>query len=245
MKTPTIQGISAEDLQGDDAFNRLLQGLNPFMRQLASGLANQLTFSENFRAELKTLTVKVPEPAWIAPTLLNGWANMGGTEAPAGYRIDPNGRVWIRGALTGGVRPGVLFTLPVGYRPPYNFGIELATSDAGRSALFIDPTGNVTLGTGASNTWVHLGSISFLATSPAPPATFSGGDWPIYFSTALEKVKMVVPVQVEDPNGVATTTLGGATLDWVRTGDGRIKLKSVHGLTPNRTYKLTVLVTAG
>ncbi|MEK5508276.1 hypothetical protein MKX46_21485 [Paenibacillus sp. FSL P4-0113] len=54
-------------------------------------------------------------PAWISPTLLNGWA----TSRPVGIMKDSNGFVHIRGLIANGLTNGglALFTLPQGYRP--------------------------------------------------------------------------------------------------------------------------------
>ncbi|MDY8045945.1 hypothetical protein UY416_06520 [Paenibacillus polymyxa] len=54
-------------------------------------------------------------PAWISPTLLNGWT----TSRPVGIMKDSNGFVHIRGLIANGMTNGglALFTLPQGYRP--------------------------------------------------------------------------------------------------------------------------------
>ncbi|MHB0882123.1 hypothetical protein ACYCSE_14970 [Paenibacillus sp. SEL1] len=54
-------------------------------------------------------------PAWISPTLLNGWT----TSRPVGIMKDSNGFVHIRGLIANGLTNGglALFTLPQGYRP--------------------------------------------------------------------------------------------------------------------------------
>ncbi|MDY8022849.1 hypothetical protein [Paenibacillus polymyxa] len=54
-------------------------------------------------------------PAWITPTLLNGWA----TSRPVGIMKDSTGFVHIRGLIVNGLTNGglALFTLPQGYRP--------------------------------------------------------------------------------------------------------------------------------
>jgi hypothetical protein len=57
--------------------------------------------------------------AWIAPTLLNSWVNVGAGFATAGYRKTPWGEVQCRRLLKDGTMTNgtVLFNLPVGYRP--------------------------------------------------------------------------------------------------------------------------------
>lgn len=63
--------------------------------------------------------INVQQPAWIAPTLLNGWVNQGGGFETAGYRKNSLGVVEVKGALKNGVAADatVLFLLPDGYRP--------------------------------------------------------------------------------------------------------------------------------
>lgn len=51
---------------------------------------------------------------WVAPTLLNGWANFGSGFRPTAYRRI-NGEVEIRGTVKSGT--GVIFNLPAGFRP--------------------------------------------------------------------------------------------------------------------------------
>ena len=62
---------------------------------------------------------KKAQEAWIAPTLLNGWVNSGGSYATAGYMKDSMGFVHIKGLVKDGVTTVTtsLFVLPVGYRP--------------------------------------------------------------------------------------------------------------------------------
>ena len=51
-----------------------------------------------------------------APALANGWANLGGGYAAAGYGM-VNGRVEVHGTVQAGRAGSTIFTLPTGYRP--------------------------------------------------------------------------------------------------------------------------------
>lgn len=55
--------------------------------------------------------------AWIAPTLINSWANFGSGFETAAYLKDPLGFVHLKGVITGGASTTVAFVLPAGYRP--------------------------------------------------------------------------------------------------------------------------------
>ncbi len=100
----------------------------------------------------------------IAPTLLNGWANFGGSRKSAGFYKDANGVVHLEGVIAGGtaVNPTQILLLPVGYRP-VGGRIYFATTSAGAHASgFIETTGEVYYESG-SNASFSLDNISFRA----------------------------------------------------------------------------------
>lgn len=61
----------------------------------------------------------ITQPAWSTPTLLNSWANKGGSSTTAQYYKDPNQIVHIKGQIQGGVTTSgtSIFVLPAGFRP--------------------------------------------------------------------------------------------------------------------------------
>lgn len=109
---------------------------------------------------------------WIAPTLVNSWANYGSDHPPAGYMKDAFGVVHLRGLIrNGSSTTATMFTLPEGYRP-------LVTGNA-ENALFpiinanyasnLGSRINIYAGavsqdsTNGSTSWVSLSGISFKA----------------------------------------------------------------------------------
>lgn len=94
------------------------------------------------------------EPAFVAP-----WTNFGSGEQVAAFRKDLSGHVTLRGAVKSGALTAVMFTLPVGYRPPaaLRFAVE-ANSAYGQVTVF--PNGEVKQYVG-SNVLVDLASIEF------------------------------------------------------------------------------------
>jgi len=76
---------------------------------VVGGYSRKITF-ETLRALMNGSGV-----AWVAPTLLNSWVNIGGSEQPAQYR-KVGSRVDVRMAVQNGVASPI-FTLPAGYRP--------------------------------------------------------------------------------------------------------------------------------
>jgi hypothetical protein len=88
---------------------------------------------------------------WSALTFANSWANVDG------HMIMRDGRVTLGGTINSGVTtPGTLITtLPVGYRPPVDETIVVATS-AGPGTIAINADGTVKAGTLPSNS-VGLG----------------------------------------------------------------------------------------
>jgi len=96
-------------------------------------------------------------------TYQNSWANFGGTTSVARYVKGSDNIVSLRGMVKSGTT-GVLNTtaLPTGYRPKTR--LVFHTSANGQFArVDVDPSGNVYVVTLASNTWLSLDSISYLA----------------------------------------------------------------------------------
>jgi hypothetical protein len=110
-----------------------------------------------------------PDPAWIAPTLLNSWANYGAGFMGVGYRKDMMGYVHLRGLISGGSPlTSNMFILPVGYRPAGYQQIIPAISNSVLGDLRISGPGAPTPGavnmiTGGSAGWVSFDSIVYLA----------------------------------------------------------------------------------
>ncbi|WP_127539397.1 hypothetical protein [Paenibacillus illinoisensis] len=107
-------------------------------------------------------------PAWITPTLLNGWVNFSNGFSPAGYYKDSSGYVHIRGLIKSGFG-GAFFMLPKGYRPAHALAISTisAANAAGDGALpasiNVFPDGTVITAVNFQSGFMSLEGISFLA----------------------------------------------------------------------------------
>lgn len=106
--------------------------------------------------------------AWIAPTLINSWANVGGGASTAGYFKDPLGFVHCRGRVMSGANSSNIFVFPAGFRPGQGNYYPLggtATSVITSLIAFVDPTGFVQFASAnaGAGTDVSLAGISFLA----------------------------------------------------------------------------------
>lgn len=83
--------------------------------------------------------------AFSSPVFVNGWTNFAGHHTAAYYK-DPQGRVHLRGTITGGTVGAVAFTLPAGYRP-----LATILHTAGESAqLEVRANGNIVPSFGTS-----------------------------------------------------------------------------------------------
>lgn len=107
----------------------------------------------------------IVQPNWIAPTLLNGWVNYGGVTEPAGYYLDSNGVVHIRGRVKDGTS-NIVCSLPAGYRPAYATYQPIISFDG---TAHIAVVGNVnTAGDvwidAVGNDWASLAGLSFRVT---------------------------------------------------------------------------------
>ncbi len=126
---PKLRGI---DTQASRTQDNIAQQLQPIALALA-----------------QTPIMGAPAPAWIAPSLLGGFANFGGAFAVAGYHRDALGYVHTKGTflVTAGAAAGTQIMLfPSGYRPRELARLSVV-GDAG-TAQFIEvaPTGIVTVG---------------------------------------------------------------------------------------------------
>jgi len=110
------------------------------------------------------LTGIVQSEAFVAPTLLNSFANFAGY-ATAAYYKDKMGIVHLRGTVTRAASQNgiVIFTLPAGYRPSTSGRLGFTTQAAsGMSKIDILADGSVMV-VAASTGWIGLDGISFRA----------------------------------------------------------------------------------
>ena len=96
---------------------------------------------------------------WMTPTLLNGWT----TPTKIEYYKDNFGVVRISGRVSdGGNATGVIFQLPVGYRPIITRQFPVMASDK-FAGFMIEPNGNGRWISGSSKVNVNLDVITFKA----------------------------------------------------------------------------------
>lgn len=133
------------------SFSYLYEGI-PFPVALAQGYV-WAQVDANFQALGKG-------SAWVSPTLLNSWANAGGSLATVQYSQDPDGMVNLKGSATGGLTATVMFVLPDGLRPTAT-RVFVALSNNALAFVTIDQSGNVTLfGSNSGNS--SIDGIQFL-----------------------------------------------------------------------------------
>ncbi|GAS82385.1 hypothetical protein [Paenibacillus amylolyticus] len=104
-------------------------------------------------------------PAWITPTLLNGWTKYNDFVQNVQYYKDSLGNVQLKGLIKPGVYAVPVFQLPQGYRPKlqYNFGTVGSHSSTQVAAqVNVNPSGTLMI-MSTANEWVSLDGISFQA----------------------------------------------------------------------------------
>jgi hypothetical protein len=154
------------------------------------------------------------EPAFQGSPL---WSNLAGGYGPAGFRKYPDGRVRLRGIVKGGTigsaASGIVFTLPVGYRPPTNTTTELAFATISFDAFGecrIRADGSVVAWAG-NNSWFALEDIEFdtetvlqtasVAAQPLDTVHYVGAAGEPAFTNGWSAMSPQAPVFRKDPSG--------------------------------------------
>lgn len=142
------------------------------MRLFVDNPTDSFTFGETsgdgtFKPKFRLPALDGGIEAWMSPTLQNSWVDFAGGFDGAGYRKNFSGIVWLRGLIKNGTASttpptNVLFTLPVGYRPP-NSKLFLSFSNGTPIVIGVNATnGNVVVDSGpVSSTYISLENISF------------------------------------------------------------------------------------
>lgn len=142
--------------------------------ETAAGITEQATEAEtqagaagNLFATVARLKAELDRrqtsEAWIAPTLLNSWTNLGAPYAGAGYYKDPLGRVHLRGVVKNGTSgEGVaIFILPTGYIPANRHMFASIGGANSLARIDVETTGRVSATVVSNNTFLSLDGISF------------------------------------------------------------------------------------
>lgn len=94
------------------------------------------------------------------PSLSNSWANLGGGYSTAGVTFY-NGRVELRGVVTGGTLNTVIFNIPAAWRPPGHM-VFPAFANNTMCWIFINSNGDVSQLAGSTNVNVSLDGVSYI-----------------------------------------------------------------------------------
>ncbi len=237
----TLRREDFTELQSADSLDRFFRPLNLFGQQVNAALSKGLTLADNSAAFVKTLTVTTGSP-WIAPTLLNGWVNQGGSTSPAGYYRDAAGRVYLRGDIKSGTIGAAAFVLPAGYRPDFDTFRPVMTTGTYGYASVAASSGTVYAASG-SNAGFDLDGISFLASPAAPgPSLLSA---PLRFKNDLKAKPLEVRVAwAQDVTAQPSIPVALGPVAWATSSD-QIVVSDIAGLAPSRKYQIAFIVVGG
>lgn len=111
------------------------------------------------QARVEELSALLSPPDWISPTLNLGWSDLGSGNAVSGYRKLADGTVELKGLITGGTA-GVIFTLPVGYRPQADVNF-VCYSQNGVNRVEVQSDGDVDVSFLDGGTFMALDPVKF------------------------------------------------------------------------------------
>lgn len=105
-----------------------------------------------------TSTVHTQEGGWIALELINGWQNYGGGFAEASWKKMPDGRVYIRGVVTGTDGTAAIANLPEEITPVYRHIASVVGSANHPQRLDVFETGTLgpISGLAVTTAWISL-----------------------------------------------------------------------------------------
>lgn len=101
-----------------------------------------------------------PIGEWVNLTLNSPWTLAGGGFGGAQCMRDANGWVHLRGSIVPNGSTGVMFTLPVGYRPAYENSPPIV-ADHGGGRLQILTNGQVTYNLNGTDAYISLVGVRF------------------------------------------------------------------------------------
>jgi hypothetical protein len=241
-QAPGIRNLSAEDFEGPDGLSKLIESLNPLISSVSTGMNKGLTLGANMNAIEKEFDVTIPPTDWTTVSAFdNSWTTYS-ADWPVRYRINDDGLVTLTGMLKSGTITASAFTLPSGYRPAYNMNFAIASNGAFGVCYVEASTGKVTPYVG-SNVSFNLDTVSFYAKGPAPVNAFVGPGWPANITSGQQgPIHDVKLITLRDLNGTPANSHGGAALQWEPGAGGNITVRRITRLTPERTYRVKVLL---
>lgn len=252
----TVPTLSLDDLSRlspEEQLEALVAAHNQLVQAQPVGLGSVLS------QELVTVTVRMPPevPAWKPLALESSWTDFrAGEHGVAGYRMHPDGTVELKGLLTGGstTSGAVIATLPEGYRiaagertlfvtPKSAAGAGAVWQQGIASRIDVNINGTIT-GVNTDSSYIALTGIRYPAGNPAPADAFTDPGWPLLLRTNIRNPRALQVVKIEDAakDAPATATYGCNAPHWTLQADGRLRITSMFGLTPARTYRVTFLV---
>ena len=110
--------------------------------------------------QLPSLDKKHVVGATGEPAFQNSWVPYASGFDPPFFYKDNEQRVWLQGLIKSGTVPGVVFTLPIGYRPLGGQQVFVVISNGALGRVDVLASGDVYVNTGNAG-YVSLAGISF------------------------------------------------------------------------------------
>jgi hypothetical protein len=230
------------DLSKGQDIERLFRGLNSFGSSAGQALASGLTFTDNMQAFVKEFDVTMATDAHT----LTATAPYTGTVT---YRKDREGIVHLSGLITlnAAATGAALCTLPTGFVPSAAQNITATPFGAWAVVtVAVSTAGAVTLNWPAGPTAIYLDGATFPASDRRPDIN-SG--FPVNFTNELAGKAKPVGCWVwsaTDTTDKRSVPVCAGPVAWELSSKGdQIVVRDIANLSPERKYRVRVVVVAG
>lgn len=237
---PKVGGLSVLH----EAVKRIAEAHNHHDDMVNSALRGGVSAENNGLIVFVEVTVQMPaEAPWIPFNLQNSWAAVGGIDTP-GYLMEPGGKVWMRGEVSGGTSNTALALKIPGYGPTVKIAYAAGLDVLAEVRIFANGLITPIFASGAprvslSHSWIASPASAALAAPHPFPAP-----WPIIIQHGLKQCTGLEVLATSEISQNAKGPAPHGVPAWQDIGNGQLRLDGLWGLQWGKKYLVTMRLSA-